>query len=549
MLIAAAWLRGAEYDEQYTLFLTAGMPRPVWPETVFPAGTVTAIQAGHARLTSIARDLRTTDVHPPLYFWAVLLWRAIFGPGLFVARMLSVLCGLASLCLVGTIARRCAIPAAMAMLLTLGCYGFTYTNAIARGFAPAQMLTLAGVALLMARRPMVAGLCLGAACCCNYLAVFVAAAAIVTEGAWLAIPPALPFLALDVWFFVAQHASRPGQFPPFAIWQSLPRLAEYQTAAVFGGLPLYVDGSFRMVAAAVVGMAAAGLALDISRARPFRAGPMIRLLPGAAVATPIGLLLLGATFDNTPIELRYLSFGLPFVGLLIAWAWQSYGGKDRVGRPQARLMAHSKALLTREGGLERFPFALAHGNRSRSLFDRMSHRSDGSTCADHALGIRVSLLRALAHPALRQKLRSSLKPRTPKALIPVLLVVTFQIASITGLLISPRTAQPARASAREAARFAADGVVLVPYGNDGVGIVGAFGIEAHPDLPILLVRPTQPIAKRVELLDRVILVPMAQDRDSTAALVQMRAVLIPPTWRRMETGFAVEVYERSNRGN
>ena len=34
------------------------------------------------------------------------------------------------------------------MLLTLGSYGFVYTSVIARGFAPAQMLTLCGVALL-----------------------------------------------------------------------------------------------------------------------------------------------------------------------------------------------------------------------------------------------------------------------------------------------------------------------------------------------------------------------------------------------------------------
>ena len=110
VLTAAAWLRGAEYDEQYTLFLTAGTARPVWPDTVFPAGLVASVQSGHASLAGIARDLRATDVHPPLYFWAAALWRTVFGPGLFAVRMLSVLCGLVSLGLVGLIARRCRIP-------------------------------------------------------------------------------------------------------------------------------------------------------------------------------------------------------------------------------------------------------------------------------------------------------------------------------------------------------------------------------------------------------------------------------------------------------
>ncbi len=68
VLVTAAWLRGPEYDEQYTLFLTAGTPRPVWPLAVFPAGLVRAVQSGHTDIGTIAQDLRTTDVHPPLYF-------------------------------------------------------------------------------------------------------------------------------------------------------------------------------------------------------------------------------------------------------------------------------------------------------------------------------------------------------------------------------------------------------------------------------------------------------------------------------------------------
>jgi multisubunit Na+/H+ antiporter MnhF subunit len=208
VLTGAAWLRGAEYDEQYTLFLTAGVPRPDWPETVFRAGIVAAAQAGHATLAGIARDLRATDVHPPLYFWAMSAWRGIVGPSLFAARMLSVLCGTLTITLVGMIARRCAIRPAIAMAITLGCYGFVYTNAIARGFAPAQTLTLGGIALLLGRRSWLAGLCLGAACSCNYLAAFVAMAAIVSTGAWRAVPAMVPFLALDAWFFVAQHDAK-----------------------------------------------------------------------------------------------------------------------------------------------------------------------------------------------------------------------------------------------------------------------------------------------------------------------------------------------------
>ena len=234
--------------------------------------------------------------------------------------MLSVLFGLVSLGLVGVIARHCAIPPATPMLLALGCYGFVYTNAIARGFAPAQMLTLCGVALLFGRRPLLAGACLGAACCCNYLAVFVAAAVVVATGAWLAVPATIPFLAVAAWFFAAQHGARPGQFPPFAVWPSLLRSAEYQTAAVFGGLPLYVDGGGRIVVGAIVGLVSIGLVLCIGRARPWHAGSAIRLLLAASRGHAGRTAAAGRIFNNTPIELRYFSFGLPFIALLVAWS-------------------------------------------------------------------------------------------------------------------------------------------------------------------------------------------------------------------------------------
>ena len=97
VLISAAWMRGAEYDEQYTLFLTAGMGRPDWPDDAFPAGDIQRLQAGHVGFAAIAHDLRATDVHPPLYFWSVAAWRTLIGDSLFAARLASVLFSLAAL--------------------------------------------------------------------------------------------------------------------------------------------------------------------------------------------------------------------------------------------------------------------------------------------------------------------------------------------------------------------------------------------------------------------------------------------------------------------
>ncbi len=469
LLTATAWLRGAEYDEQYTLFLTAGTPRPPWPATVFPAARVAQAQSGLAGLAAIARDLRATDVHPPLYFWTVSLWRRLFGASLFAARCLSVLCGTLSIWLVGHIARRCAIPGLPAMLVTLGCYGFVYTGGVARGFAMAEALALAGTLLTLRREWLRAGVAFGAACACNYLAIFVAVAVLVAGGfeavtnraagkdsprAGLALAACgiAPFVALDMWFFAAQHGARPGQFPPFALVPAIVRLAGYQAAAVFGGLPLYCNGIARIAIGGLIGVA--GFAALVY-SRPWRNRP---LLPAAALATPAGLLLLGAAFNNTPIELRYLCFGLPFIGLLLA--------------------------------------------------------------------------------------------RTGFSLV-LLLVLMIQSASIAGLLFAPQTMQPARAAAREATGLVGDGVVLVPYGNDGVGIVGAFGIEAPASLPLLLVRPSDTadsILARIGSAHRVVLVQLSQDRDSMAAAPLMRAAVSGPNWRLTAIGSNVAAYERSDPG-
>ena len=231
VLIAAAWLRGAEYDEQYTLFLTAGVPRPAWPEIAFPAGLAREFQSGRADFAGIGRDLRIADVHPPLYFWLMSLWRAALGDGLFAARLFSVGCGVAALTLTGAIARRVAVSPAWAMLFTLGCYAFTYTSCIARGFALAQLLLLGGVFALLGRgrRGWMGGAMLGAATLTNYLAVFPAMACLAMAGwsrgadrAWRgACVGYLVFLPADAWWFLAQRGSRADQFPPFALLTGL----------------------------------------------------------------------------------------------------------------------------------------------------------------------------------------------------------------------------------------------------------------------------------------------------------------------------------------
>ena len=127
------------------------------------------------------------------------------------------------------------------------------------------------------------------------------------------------WLPADLWFFLAQRQSRAGQFPPFHMLPSLARLGQYLAANLFGGLPPYVDGILRTALGAALAVLLAALTGLIALRWRYIATPGPRLLFAmAASASSIGLLLLGVIFDNTPIELRYLAFATPYIGLLLA---------------------------------------------------------------------------------------------------------------------------------------------------------------------------------------------------------------------------------------
>lgn len=325
VLIAIAWCRAPEYDEAYSIFLTAGHARPAWPTGVFTPGSVRVLYAGHAGFSQIAHDLRAGDVHPPLYFWVLEVWRSITGPSWFAARLLSVLFTLTGLYLLARLAKAVDSPVYPTLFLTLLSYGFAYTGIVARGFALAQLCNIAGVYLLFtaARHKdwplaLAAGVAFGAACFTNYLAVFTACAALL----WLlstrprllpaALAGFLPLMPACAWFFLAQRHSRIGQFAVFSPARALGLLAKDSGAAIFGGLPLYA-GRFGLL----VTLALAALFL-ICLACVLRRRTHAGLFALLAIAPPCGLFALGLIFGNTPIEIRYLAFSTPFLALLFA---------------------------------------------------------------------------------------------------------------------------------------------------------------------------------------------------------------------------------------
>jgi hypothetical protein len=450
LLTAVAYLRTPEYDEAYSIFLTAGDPRPAWPTGVFHPADVRHLYAGTSSLAQIAHDLRQGDVHPPLYFWILEFWRRVFGPSWFAARMLSVMFTLGSLAALAWLAGMMEIPVIPALLVALLTYGFAYTGIVARGFALAQMLNIFGVAGVfrstrhagVGRHPrlfysLLGGLAFGAASFSNYLACFIGIAVLF----WLAfhrrrlfVPAALGFALLlpaDAWFFLAQRNSRANQFDYFSPVHAVVLLAKDGGAALFGGLPVYAGSGGTFVACGLLLLFIVCIGFVLARRTEATA-----LLVMAALAPPLGLLALGIIFNNTPIEIRYLTFSIPYVALLFAQA-------------------------------------------------------------------------------------------LPSRLLMLLLAV--ESLGIAGLALAPATMQPQAAAAREAARLATpQTLILVPYGNDGVGVPGPFIASAPDDLRIQLFHGTQPDLGGET---RLILVTINADDSSRAASAEVAAAL-SACWRQ-----------------
>lgn len=492
----AAVFRGTEYDENYSVFVTGGIPRPDWPSTSFVPDSVAQPFVQRADQATILEAIRRTDVHPPLYFQLLGAWREVAGDRLVVLRLPSILATLGTLAVWMLIAARAGQSAVLTGLMLTFCYGFMSLGYVVRGYALAQFLiALSVLAAVTAWRQgrgawvpaALAGLAGGLACLTNYLAVFPLAAVlgwlVLAAPGWpergrRMLAAGLPFLSCMllvalVWLdqqklAVSQSA---GQFAPFSLADTLHRLLQFETASVLGGLPLYVQGMARSVAG--TGLALLLGAIGLLTLWLWRGlGPLrwVWLLGG--LAAPAGLVLLGALFGNAPVELRYLVLGLPFTAALIA--------------------------VVAEAWQRRSPTAAAWGL--------------GVLLLVQATGTAGMIW----HPATRQPYRD-------------------MIAALR-LELTPGT------------------VVMVPFGQDGVGLVGSMLRELPGQQPVLVLRDGDAAAApaRAAGFDRLLLLGFgardrASDRQWRSAAAKLREA---PEWHRAglvwqeQRGGSVEIFEQ-----
>lgn len=527
VLTAAAVLRSTEYDENYSIFVTGGDARPAWPTTVFTPAEARAPFEARTGLVDIARLLRETDVHPPLYFWALAAWRQVTGDGLLALRAFSILFSTGAVAVWMAAAWRAGLPPLAVGVATTLAYGFGYTGHLARGFALAHLLVALTVlaAIEASRRSgravaptgrappgtgsltwtATAGLAAGLASFTNYLAVFPVAAVLAwlvlappgwnapswNAPAWgarvkLALAAGLPFTFVqfgNIYFYRAQAGSRPEQFEPFSLLPAVLRLGQFNAANLFGALPLYVaDGVWWAAVAGLVVLLPVAAALAI--ALRWRAlGPTRWLWLMGFLAPSAGLLALGAAFGNTPVELRYLAFAAPFAAALAAGGAAAWAGRAPEAGPVPGSGHPSAAALG-------FGLLLA-------------------VQATGTLGMAL-------HPATQQTYRHAIVAVAP--------------------LLGPET------------------LLLVPFGNDGVGLVGSVLQEAPASQPLLVVRLADAAAvpSRSAGFRRLILLDIG-DRDGREQMRRAMATLRADadwrdggtSWRDGRRDFSAAVFERA----
>ena len=151
------------YDEAITMLTASGHARPD-----FSLGMEQFRPESDFR--KIALDLRNQDVHPPLYFWVLALWRVVLGPSLEVARSLSTVFIVGGCVLLYGLAQGTGMkwPWIPVVIYALGCAGVLYAwNA--RPYAMASFLILL-TQVLSRRRSRWTGICAAASIATHYFA-------------------------------------------------------------------------------------------------------------------------------------------------------------------------------------------------------------------------------------------------------------------------------------------------------------------------------------------------------------------------------------------
>lgn len=383
LLSRAIW-----YDESITLLETSN-DRPPWPvqPTLAPVVQKQKFQTP-TTLIKVSRDLWSKDVHPPIYYFVLTIWRGLLGFSLEVARSFSLICSIASVLVLYFLLRVAEVKLAFlpALVYALTSASVHYGQE-ARSYALASLLILVAAlsAYLALQTPpqskqrvtactIVCGVFCGIAFETNYLALFPVCVILIwfminlwPVSTYYAFLPAL--IAAPIWIVgsplllkhLGQRASQDagfiGPLPELAsIFQRNLKIV-YQPAINLPGL--------KYVALALFGTLAAISAVQLSRGWQKAPRPLLVLISGLALASSAGLLLLDLLYDKHLDYIGYVMFGGPFVVALLTYGLTTFTSSQRVWQVALLAMVLALQLTGINWGLEQTPGY--PGNDQRSL--------------------------------------------------------------------------------------------------------------------------------------------------------------------------------------
>jgi len=315
-----AWLhiRSASiwYDEVITLLTVSGHPVPDWSlgmQLFKPSGD----------LLKILSDLYHYDVHPPLYFWVLALWRLVFGASLEAARSLSAIFTLATLFLIYRYSVRAGMrwPSAPVVIYALSAAGIRYAYN-ARSYALACFLIV--LTLLLAQRKsrwtsVAAAACVAthyfAALCVAPIVLIAALQAWKSDRRW-SLWTAFSFAALcsPLTILVANHVgARPHQYPQFGVFRK--ELHALATAAARGVMPSSLLWRYWFLALILAQLLALIGGIYLLYRRQF-------VLPLTYLAFLGAFLLLAVVTHKSIMKMPndyYVGVGAPLLALLLAY--------------------------------------------------------------------------------------------------------------------------------------------------------------------------------------------------------------------------------------
>lgn len=332
--------RAIWYDESITLLQTAGNPHPDWPEEPTLAGSLKTLFEGTPTISRIVTDLRQTDVHPPLYYCLLSLWRRIFGFSLETARLFSLLFSVGSVLMLYLLLcqARFERPFVPSFIFALSS-GSVFIGYEARSYAFA--LFFVNTATLFAylasevnpndiRRlslySLMIAVCCGFAFQTNYLTLFPISAILawVIYHIWkISKPVALltPMVASSIGliglsFFIKQLGMRPNQAAGFTgIFSEMLKISQMNILVIWKSTEIALIVVFLLVLFALIGNAILYIANRWSELnRKF-----LSLVIVLAAIPSAGIFLLDVIFNKHLADFKYFIFACPALAVLLAY--------------------------------------------------------------------------------------------------------------------------------------------------------------------------------------------------------------------------------------